>query len=74
MLSIRVGEKDNKKEINQLITLLESFPNATDLKINLSDVKVEINKLDIKKEKEDFAGESRMVFRQLFKPLHFLKS
>ena len=37
ILSITVGEKDNQKEINQLMTLLESLPNATDLKINISD-------------------------------------
>ena len=37
ILSITVGEKDNQKEINQLMTLLESLPNATDLKININD-------------------------------------
>ncbi len=74
ILSIMVGEKDNQREINQLMVLLESLPNATDLKINISDLKGVINKLDTEKEKEDFIGESRMVFRQLLKPLPFWKA
>jgi hypothetical protein len=74
ILSITVGEKDNQKEINQLMTLLESLPNAADLKISISELKGVINKLGTEKEKEDFTGESRMVFRQLLKPLPFLKS
>lgn len=68
ILSITVGEKDNQREINQLMTLLESLPNATDLKINISELKGVINKLGTEKEKEDFIRESRMVFRQLLKP------
>ena len=74
ILSITVGEKDNQREINQLMTLLESLPNATDLKINISQLKGVINKLDTEKEKEDFIRESRMVFRQLLKPQPFLES
>ena len=68
ILSITVGEKDNQREINQLMKLLESLPNATDLKINISELKGVINKLGTEKEKEDFTRESRMVFRQLLKP------
>ena len=64
ILSITVGDKDTQREINQLMTLLEDLPNATDLKINISELKEVINKLGTKKEKEDFIEESRVVFRQ----------
>ena len=39
ILSMTVGEKDNQKEINQLMKLLESLPNTTDLKINITTLK-----------------------------------
>ena len=74
ILSMTVGEKDNQKEINQLMTLLESLPKATDLKININDFENVINKLGTEKEKEDFIKESRVVFRQLLKPLTFSKA
>ena len=56
------------------MTLLESLPNASELKINISELKGVINKLGTEKEKEDFTGESRMAFRQLLKPLPFFKT
>jgi len=68
ILSITVGDKDTQREINQLMTLLEGLPNATDLKINISKLKDVINKLGTEKEKEDFIEESRMVFRQFLSP------
>ena len=74
ILSMTVGEKDNQKEIFQLMTLLESLPKATDLKININDFESVINKLGTEKEKEDFIKESRVVFRQLLTPLTFSKA
>ena len=65
ILSITVGEEDNQKEITQLVALLESLPNAADLKINISELEAVVNKLGSEKEKKDFIKESRMVFKQL---------
>ncbi len=64
ILSITVGEKDNQREINQLMMFLEDLPNTTDLRINISELKGIINKLGTAKENEDFVEESRMLFRQ----------
>ena len=68
ILSIIVGDKDTQREINQLMMLLEDLPNTTDLKINISELRDVINKLDIKKENEDFIEESKIVFRQFLSP------
>lgn len=67
ILSITVGEKDNQREISQLMALLESLPNAADLKVNFGELKGVIDKLGTEKEKEEFIGESRIVFKQILK-------
>jgi hypothetical protein len=54
--------------------LLESLPNATDLKINISELQDVINKLSTEKEKEDFIKESRIVFKQFLSSKPSLKN
>jgi hypothetical protein len=69
ILGTIAGDKEIDKELNELVMTLYNLSKGTDLKINVDAIKDAINKLIMKKGKEDVIEETRAVFKQQLKEL-----
>ena len=67
VLGITVEDEEIRKEINEFIPMIDDFSKGTYLKVNADEVKDNVNKLSVEKEKENLIEESRAAFIQQLK-------
>lgn len=71
LLGKAVGEKENKKEIYQLESVLQILANNTEFKVNIEDLKVQLDKVIPENDFERFVADIREVFK---KQLNYISS
>ena len=64
ILGTIVGDEEIRKEINELVMMLNDLSKEANPKINVDAIKESIDKLCVEKEKENIIEESRAVFIQ----------
>jgi len=69
-----VGEKENKKEANQLESVLQILANNTDFKVNIEELKASIEKLIPENDLESAIDNSREIFKEQLQQMSSLYS
>jgi uncharacterized protein YihD (DUF1040 family) len=64
-----VGDKENKKENNQLETVLQNLANETNFKVNIDELKSNIDKMGLESDRESAVEDSRGIFKEQLKQL-----
>jgi len=69
LLGKAVGDKENKKENSQLETVLQNLANETNFKVNIDELKGNIDKMGLESDRESIIEESRGIFKEQLKQL-----
>ena len=64
-----VGDKENKKENSQLETVLQNLANETNFKVNIDELKGNIDKMGPEADRESAVEDSRGIFKEQLKQL-----